>query len=102
MTIRRAVQFDDIVHSYSSQNRRNSQSAYRVHAVDRYGEMAFLDRLYVHQFQLQHLLDMVWQIILVCHMSEHIHFSKSKIFRFGDSQHTFSFGIVEKLTLLIE
>ena len=102
MTIRRTVQFDNILYANGSQNCRYSQTAYRVHAVDSHREMTFLYRLHVHQRQFQYLLHMVWQIILGGHMSQVIHLRKREVFGLSNRQHFLAFRIIEELTLLVE
>ena len=101
MAVRRAVQLDDMFHAQRFQDGRDGQAAYRVDAVDSYGEVALLYRLFVHQFQRQHILYVLWQIVLVRHMAQRIHFSKHKILFLGYRQHTLALGVVQKLTVLI-
>ena len=45
---------------------------------------------------------MVGQIIFSGHMSQIIHFCEREIFRFRDSEHSFSFSIIEEFTLFIQ
>ena len=69
MTVRGAVQLDDIFHTNCFQNSRNSQTAHRIDTINRYGEMAFLNSLNIYQRQFEHLLDVVRQIVFARHMA---------------------------------
>ena len=91
-----------MLYAYCFQNSRDSQSTNRIDAVDGYGEVTFLDRLNVHQFEIQYLLHMIRQIVLMRHMAQRIHFSEGKVLLLRNRKHALSFGIVEELAMLIE
>ena len=102
MPIGRAVEFDDVLHAQGTQDGGDGDTANRVDAVDSYGEVFRRDGFFVHQRQIQHILNVVWQVVFLTYMSQYIHFGEGEVLFLSNCQHTLSLCVVEKFALLVE
>ena len=102
VSVRCAVEADNILHAECLQHSRNSQSANGVDAIDSHGEVSLAYRLGVHKFQVQYVLHVVGQIILVLDSAEFADLGESEVFALGDGEYLFALLVREKLSALVK
>ena len=82
-----AVQFYHLLHPQSLQQLRDNHPTHRINGIHHHFQPGFRNSITVHQFQSQHLVDMILCIIFLYNLAQVVHLGIFKILFLSKRQH---------------
>ena len=97
------VEFFYMFHTQTFKKFRENDTAYRVHTVNRYTEIGFLDSFYIYQVESQYTVDMFLIISQVFAIrAQVVYIGIVEFLSLSNTKYFIAFGCIQKFTMFIQ